>query len=406
MELSAILNARLPSRDGRWSLRFSDGRIDAIEPYSIGKTSHAPGELDAGGGLVTRRLVDPHLHLDLAYTLDIVEENQSGTLLEAIALWSEAKKLLQPDEVRARALRAIHEELRFGTGLIRSHVDVASASQMRLCEGVLAAREATRDLLVIQLVAFPQDGLIRDPNAVDLMRSAIRSGVDLVGGIPHIERTQREGIAHLEQVFDLAAELDADIDVHIDETDDPASRYTEHLASLTIQRGWHGRVTASHVCALASYDDAHAARVMDLLAEADINVITNPGVNLHLQGRFDRYPKRRGLTRVSELLKRGVTCAAGQDCIRDPFYPLGNGKMLDQAFLLVHADHMSSPAQIQQAFEMVCGKAAEVMRIDHHAIEVGATANVLVFDVTDVTELVRLRPTPQQVIRQARTLDI
>ncbi|MCH8920691.1 MAG: amidohydrolase family protein, partial [Chloroflexi bacterium] len=235
-----------------------------------------------------------------------------------------------------------------------SGVDVASASQMRLCEGVLAAREATRDLLVIQLVAFPQDGLIRDPNAVDLMRSAIRSGVDLVGGIPHIERTQREGIAHLEQVFDLAAELDADIDVHIDETDDPASRYTEHLASLTIQRGWHGRVTASHVCALASYDDVHAARVMDLLAEADINVITNPGVNLHLQGRFDRYPKRRGLTRVSELLKRGVTCAAGQDCIRDPFYPLGNGKMLDQAFLLVHADHMSSPAQIQQAFEMVC----------------------------------------------------
>ncbi len=406
MELSAILNARLPSRDGRWSLRFSDGRIDAIEPYSAGKTSHAPGELDADGGLVTRQLVDPHLHLDLAYTLDIVEENQSGTLLEAIALWTEAKKRLQPDDVRARALRAIREEVRFGTGLIRSHVDVASASQMRLCEGVLAAREAARELLVIQLVAFPQDGLIRDPKAVDLMRSAIRSGVDLLGGIPHIERTQREGIAHLEKVFDLAAELDADIDVHIDETDDPASHYTEHLASLTIQRGWHGRVTASHVCALASYDDVHAARVMDLLAEADINVVTNPAVNLHLQGRFDRYPKRRGLTRVSELLKRGVPCAAGQDCIRDPFYPLGNGKMLDQAFLLVHADHISTPAQIQQAFEMVCGKAAEVMRIDHHAIEVGATANVLVFDVRDITELVRLRPTPQHVIRRARTLDL
>ncbi|MCH7871873.1 MAG: amidohydrolase family protein [Planctomycetes bacterium] len=396
----------MPNRAGNWTLRLAEGRIKAIEPFAAETAAGGSRELDAAGGLLTPRLVDPHLHLDLAYSLDIVEENQSGTLLEAIGLWTEAKKHIQSDDVRERALRAIREEVRFGTGLIRSHVDVASASQMRLCEGVLAAREATRDYLVIQLVAFPQDGLIRDPKAVDLIRSAIRAGVDLIGGIPHIERTQPEGIAHLEQVFDLAAEFDADVDVHIDETDDPASRYTEHLAALTIQRGWQGRVTASHVCALASYDDVHASRVMDLIAEADIKVVTNPGVNLHLQGRFDGYPKRRGLTRISELLQRGVTCAAGQDCIRDPFYPLGNGKMLDQAFLLAHAEHMASPTQIKQAFDMICGKAADLMRIDHHALEVGAPANLLLFEAGDVAELVRMRPTPRHVIRHAEMIEI
>ncbi len=364
-----------------------------------------PDVVDADGGLVVPALVDPHVHLDLAYSADIVPPNLSGTLLEAIEFWSKAKAELSAENVRERAVRAIHDEVGFGTGVMRSHVDMGSAAGMRLCEGVLAARESTRDICTIQFVAFPQDGLIRDPQAVDLVRQACRAGVDLVGGIPHVERTPRTGIRHLELMFDLAAEFDTDIDVHIDETDDPQSMYTEHLAELTIERGWQGRVTASHVCALSSYTDVHAERVMDMLAEARVNVVTNPGVNLHLQGRFDRYPKRRGLTRVSELLPRGVQCAAGQDCIKDPFYPMGNGQMLDQAFLLVHADHMISPDGIRQAFDMVCGMAGRVLGREDHQIVEGAPADITVFAESQVSELIRRKPRPSCVLHAGRRVD-
>ncbi len=405
MNVTQIANARLPGSEAEWSLSIANERLSAIEPQSS-RMEPRPGGIDAAGGLVTTRFVDAHVHLDLAYSLDQVEENQSGTLLEAIGHWTAAKRHMQPDDIRERAIRAIHAEAAAGTGLIRSHVDVASNAGMRLAEGVIAARDATCHLCSIQLVAFPQDGLIRDPGAADLVRQSVRAGVDLVGGIPHIERTQRDGLAHLEKVFELAEELDADIDVHIDETDDPASRYTEHLAAMTIERGWQGRVTASHVCALSSYDEVHAQRVMDLIAEADLHVVTNPGVNLHLQGRFDRYPRRRGLTRVRDLLARGVTCGAGQDCIRDPFYPLGNGSMLDQVFLLIHAEHMSTPELILRAFGMIGAMGAAALRVGDNRLEVGAPANLLLHDAPDVHELVRLRPRPKRVLCGGRVLEI
>lgn len=401
--IEEIVNARLLDRKGLWTLRCSGGRIAALAPQG---EAHHPvrgeetGRLDAGGGLLTPPLVDAHLHLDLAYSLEQVAENKSGTLLEAIGHWTEAKRTITVENVFERALRAVQEEASFGSGYIRSHVDVASAAELRLAQGVLAAREATRNLCEIQLVAFPQDGLVRDPQALHNVRESLRLGVDLVGGIPHIERTPQDGLRHLHMVFDLAEEFDRDIDVHIDETDDPSSRYTEHLAALTIERRWQGRVTASHACALSSYDDVHAARVIALLAEARVSVVTNPGVNLHLQGRFDSYPKRRGLTRVRELLAAGVRCAAGQDCIRDPFYPLGNGRMLDQAFLLVHADHLSTPQLIERAFDMVCRLAGEIAFGPDYGLREGGIANAAVFPVSDVRELVRLRPAPTLVLRQ------
>ena len=404
MDITTIVNARLRDNPGPATLHLAAGRIASIENQAAplpdaGKT---PGVVDARGGLVTPALVDAHVHLDLAYALELVPENKSGTLLEAIALWSRAKAGLTAENVRARAVRAIRAEIGYGTGILRSHVDVASSAGMRLCEGVLAAREDTRDECKIQIVAFPQDGLIRDPGAVGLMQQALKSGVDLVGGIPHIERVPQDGRRHLELVFDLAAEFDADIDVHIDETDDPQSMYTEQLAALTIERGWQGRVTASHVCALSSYTDVHAARVIDLLVEAKIKVVTNPGVNLHLQGRFDRYPKRRGLTRVRELLDAGVLCAAGQDCIQDPFYPLGTGQLLDQAFLLVHAEHMSSPQRMRQAMEMVCCHAGDVVGLGCHRTDVQATANLTVWPATSGIDLLRQRPRPIAVLHAGR----
>ena len=399
MSITAITNATLLDQEGPFAIQLDGAKIESI----VDASAVPPGDtvIDADGGLVVPSLVDPHLHLDLAYSVEEVPPNKSGTLLEAIDLWSAAKRELSVDNVKARAIRAVNAEVSFGTGFIRSHVDVAGASGDRLFRGVLAARDETRDRCDIQLVAFPQDGLIRDPGAVDLVRQSVKQGVDLVGGIPHIERTRREGIAHLELMFDLAVELDADIDVHIDETDDPQSLYTEHLASLTIERNYQGRVTASHVCALSSYTDVHAARVMDLIAEAEINVVCNPGVNLHLQGRFDTYPKRRGLTRISQLLQRGVTCAAGQDCIKDPFYPLGTGQMLDQAFLLVHADHLSTPDGIRTAFDMISSMPSAVCN-RNATITPGAPTNLTVFPADNVIDLVRTKPTPSAVLFHGR----
>jgi cytosine deaminase len=406
MEVTALVNARRREQAGLWTIRIEQGRLVALEAQDVAGPKPddltAPGALDARGGLVTPALIDAHIHLDLAYSLALVPPHRSGTLFEAIALWSQIKPQLSATGVRERAERALRVEVGFGTGFLRAHVDVSSAAGLRLCEGVLAACDATRDICKVQLVAFPQDGLVCDPQAVDLVRQALRAGVDLVGGIPHIERVPRDGLRHLELVFDLAAEFDAPIDVHIDESDDPQSMYTEYLAALTIERGWQGRVTASHVCALSSYTHVHAARVMDLLAEARINVVTNPGLNLFLQGRFDRYPKRRGLTRVTELLDRGVKCAAGQDCINDPFYPFGNGQMLEQVFLLVHADHMSSPERLRQACEMICCMAGEVIGLGHHRVEVGAAANLVVHPLADMVELIRLRPRPFAVLHSGR----
>ena len=396
-----VVNARRRGESGLWTLRIEGGRIAALDTQPD-LVAAATGSLNAREGLVTPSLVDAHVHLDLAYALELVPENRSGTLLEAIKLWSGAKAEISAENTRRRAVRAIRAEVGYGTGLLRSHVDVASSAGLRLCEGVLAARDDVRDECKVQLVAFPQDGLIRDSGAVDNVRQAIRSGVDLVGGIPHIERTPRDGLRHLELVFDLAAQFDAAIDVHIDETDDPQSVYTEHLAAMTIERGWQGRVTASHVCALSSYTDVHADRVVDLLRDARICVITNPGVNLHLQGRFDGYPKRRGLTRVRQLLDAGIMCAVGQDCIQDPFYPWGQGKMLEQVFLLAHAEHMSSPERIQQAYEMACCCAGDVLSVGRHRVDVDSHANLSIWPVSCIADLIRLRPRPRAVLHAGR----
>mgnify|MGYP000051418970 CR=1 FL=1 len=405
MTPKAIVNARRRDQAGLWTVRLEGGRIHSIQAQAGEATlSVGADELDAGGGLLTPALVDPHVHLDLAYSLELVPRNRSETLSEAIELWSRAKRELTADNVRQRAARAIRTEIAWGTGIFRSHVDVSTAAGMRLCEGVLAAREETRRDCKIQLVAFPQDGLVRDPGAVDLLRQAMRSGVDLVGGIPHIERVQRDGLRHLELVFELAAKFNTNIDVHVDETDDPQSVYAEHLAAMTIERGWQGRVTASHMCALASYNDVHAARVIDLLAEAEIRVVTNPGVNLHLQGRYDGYPKRRGLTRVRQLLDAGIICGAGQDCIQDVFYPLGSGRLLEQVLLLVHAEHMASPRRLRQALEMVCCQAGEVVGLGVHRPEPGAPANLTLWPVETVEDLVRLRPAPRAVLHDGRVV--
>ena len=366
----------------------ASGRVVRIQP--------APADSPVRAVLMPP-LADVHVHLDLAFSVDVVPPNRSGTLLEAIALWSEAKRTITEQQTTERAIRAIDEELSWGTTLLRSHVDVAATAGLRLARGVMAAREARRARARVQLVAFPQDGLIRDPEALANMRTALEEGVELVGGIPHVERTVDESREHIRLLFELARTYDRDIDVHIDETDAPGSRCVEVLASQTIRAGWQGRVTASHVCALASYDDPHAGKVIGLLAEAGISVVTNPQVNLHLQGRFDRYPKRRGLTRVRELLERGVPVAAGQDCICDPFYPLGSGNMIDVAHTLVHADHLSTPEQMLHALKAVSLTPAAIMCRPPWSIQPGLPLTGVLYDVPGWADLLRLRPRPRFV---------
>ncbi len=404
-QINRIISARLRGRSGLHDLTLDAlGKITAVTPSQQRSAPASPDTLDAAGGLVLPGFIDPHLHLDLAYSLDLVPENKSGTLVEAIRLYAEAKKTFTPESVRDRALRAIEAEISFGTTAIRNHVDVGSTAGLRLTEGVLAAAEKTKDRIDIQTVVFPQDGILRDPGALDRMREALRMGCHLVGGIAHYERTPRDSERHIELIFDLAEEFDRDVDCHIDETDSPASRCVEVLASETLKRGWQGRVTASHVCALASYDDVHAAKVIHLLAEARVHVVTNPGVNLHLQGRYDRYPKRRGLTRVRELLAAGVNVAAGQDCIRDPFYPLGAGQMLEVAHLLVHADHLASPAQLEQVLDTITVNAAAALRRTDYGTDPGRRADLVILPVDSPHEAIRLRPQPTATLKAARLL--
>ena len=398
-QVQSIRNARVRGREGLFDLALAaDGRIERVEPAS-GRPA-GPAEIDAGGMLVVPSFIDSHLHLDLAYSLDLVPPNESGTLAEAIRHWERVKRDLTPDNVCERAIRAIREEVSFGTGFIRTHVDVGTSAGLRLCEGVLAARERTRDLVDIQVVAFPQDGILQDPGVLDVMREALRMGCDLVGGIAHNERTDDDSRRHIDLLFDLAEEFDRDIDCHIDETDDPNSRCTEVLAARTIERGWKGRVTASHVCALAAYDNVHAAKVIRLLAAAEVNVVTNPGVNLHLQGRFDRYPKRRGLTRVRELLAAGVNVSAGQDCISDPFYPMGTGSLLEVGHLLIHADHLSTAAQIERVADVITANAARTLRLSQYGLEPGCRADLVVLPVNAMHEAFRTRPAPLAVLKR------
>lgn len=402
--VTCIDNAHLRGRAGLHRIGIDGtGHIVVIESITTSDASiPEDGRIDAAGGLVLPSFIDLHLHLDLAYSLEIVPENKSGTLVEAIALYSEAKKTFTPDSVRERAVRAIRDEVSFGTGAIRNHVDVGSTADLRLCEGILAAREEMKDLMDIEVAAFPQDGVIRDPGAIDRMRAAMGMGCDIVGGIAHYERTPRDSQRQIQLLFDLAEEFSARIDCHIDETDSPESRCVEYLAAETIQRGWQGRVTASHVCALSSYEPVHAAKVVGLIAEAGIHVVTNPGVNLHLQGRFDSYPKRRGLTRVRELMAAGVNVSAGQDCIKDPFYPFGTGQMLEVAHLLVHADHLSLPDQIEAAMDCITVNPARSMLRTDYGTEPGCRADLVVLPVDSVHEAIRCRPRPLAVLRKGQ----
>ncbi|MEO6892686.1 MAG: cytosine deaminase, partial [Ktedonobacteraceae bacterium] len=328
--------------------------------------------------------------------------NASGTLLEGIQIWSERKPSLTREDVKQRVLEEVRWEVAQGTLHIRSHVDVCDP-ELTALRALLEVREEVRDICDLQLVAFPQDGILSFPNGRELMRRAMELGCDLVGGIPHYEWTRDMGVEDVHYAFALAREFNRDIDCHCDETDDPASRFTEVMAADTIEQGWQGRVTASHCTAMHSYDNAYAFKLIRLLARAQVNVIANPFDNVVLQGRFDSYPKRRGITRVKELLAASVNVALGHDSIMDPWFPLGRGDMLAAAQLALFLCHMSGYDEIDDVLDLITTNAARVLRIqDRYGIEEGKPADFLVLDAPTAFEALRLIPARLHVFKHGR----
>jgi cytosine/creatinine deaminase len=360
-------------------------------------------ELEAAGRFVSPPLVDPHVHLDAVLTVGEPRYNESGTLIEGILTWAERKRTLGHDDVKQRAREAILWEVAQGTGLIRSHVDVCDPDLVAL-KALIELRDEVRDIVELQLIAFPQDGILSFPDGPELMREAMRLGCDAIGGIPHYEWTREDGVAEVQFIFDLARETGKPIDLHCDETDDPDSRFLEHVVARTIRDGMQGRVVAGHTTAMGSYNDAYAFKLIQLLRRSGVTIVANPLDNIVLQGRFDTYPKRRGMTRVKELDAAGVNVACGHDSIMDPWYPLGRGSMLDALSMLVHVAQLTGRGELFRAWEMVTSNPLRSSGRGDWGVREGAPANLAVFDCEDEAEAIRLRPAARWVIREGRVV--
>jgi cytosine deaminase len=397
-----IRHAQLHRRSRLVDIAIQDGKFTRIA--SDLSMEGANRVIDAAGRLVTPPFIDAHVHLDAVLTVGDPRHNASGTLLEGIQIWSERKQSLTCEDVKRRALQEIQWEVAQGTLHIRSHIDVCDPNLTAL-RAMLELREEVRDICDLQLVAFPQDGILSFPDGRALMREAVELGCDIVGGIPHYEWTRDMGVEDVHYAFALAKEFNRDIDCHCDETDDPHSRFAEVMAVDTIEQGWQGRVTASHCTAMHSYDNAYAFKLIRLLSHAQVNVVANPFDNIVLQGRFDTYPRRRGITRVKELLLGGVNVALGHDSVMDPWFPLGRGDMLAAAQLALFLCHMSGRDEIDAVFDLITTNAAKALRIqDRYGIDEGKPADFLILDASSAFEALRLLPACLHVFKNGREI--
>jgi cytosine deaminase len=397
-----VKNVALRGSEGLCDLGIAGGRFVSLGEG--GAFSKAILTLDAEGRMAVPGFVEPHIHLDKALISERAPVNISGTLTEAIEILWNIKRNYTVEEIADRASRVIERALENGVSRLRTHVDVDPIGGTRPAEGLIRARNRFRDLIDIQIVAFPQEGIVKSPGTEALMRDVMKAGVDVVGGMPFNEASPADSRRHIEIAFDIAKEFDADIDMHVDETDDPMARTLEVLAELTIENGWQGRVTAGHTCALAGYPREYADHVIARLRQADVNMIANPATNLMLQGRLDDYPKRRGVTQVKELLAAGVNVACGQDCVHDTFYPFGQNDPLEIAFLLCHASQMSQPAEILTVMDMVTGNGAKALRAPDFQVAAGAVADLVVLDARDAREAFATRSPRRWVIRKGKLI--
>lgn len=395
-----VKNATLADGQTGVDIACSDGLITAVE---AGIDGDAKEVIDAAGYLVSPPFVDPHFHMDATLSLGTPRMNVSGTLLEGIALWGELKPIQSVDDIVARALRYCDLAVSKGIGAIRSHVDTCD-DDLKGVQALLEVREKVSDYLDLQLVAFPQDGVLRDPTALHNTKRALDMGVDVVGGIPHFERTMADGAESVRLLCEIAAERGLMVDMHCDESDDPMSRHIETLAYETQRLGLQGRVAGSHLTSMHSMDNYYVSKLIPLMVEAGVHAIPNPPINIMLQGRHDTYPKRRGLTRVRELRDAGITVGFGSDCMMDPWYSLGKADMLDVAFMGLHVGQLSSRADMAWCFEAVTANSARIMGLEGYGISRGSAANFVLLQATDAIEAVRMRAHRLAVVRKGRVI--
>jgi len=375
-------------------IAIRDGKVK-----EIGKNLDGEGcQIVNGSGMMASPLfIDPHHHLDCAFLNE--PPNLSGTLEEAIHINAQLKANRSDADVYEKACRALNLALYNGTGWVRSHTDIDSISKLKLLHPIVEAKEKFRRLVDVQIVAFPQLGVVADPQSVDLIQQAMQEGAEIVGGMPHAEASLEDAAKHIELLFRIAEKFNADIDMHVDETDDPASRTLELLAEATLKHCYQGRVTAGHCCALASYPDDYASQVIEKVAMAQINIVTNPLVNLYLQGRQDRQPVRRGITRVKQLLQAGVNVTCGSDDIANLFFPFGRMDMLEIAMIPSVVSHLPRPEEIQTAVNMPRDWAARTLNLLDYGIIPGASANLVLLAATNAQEALQLQPAQRIVFR-------
>ena len=395
-----VKNASLPDGRKHMSVAVREGKIVEV---AAGLDASAHEVIDAQDQLLSPPFVDAHFHMDATLSYGQPRVNQSGTLLEGIALWGELKPLLTQEALVQRALSYCDWAVARGLLAVRSHVDICDPSLLAV-EALLEVKRLVAPYLDLQLVAFPQDGVLRSPGALENLQRALDLGVEVVGGIPHFERTSEQGAASVKLLCELAAKRGLRVDMHCDESDDPLSRHVETLAFETQRLGLQGRVTGSHLTSMHSMDNYYVSKLLPLLAQAQLHVVANPLINITLQGRHDSYPKRRGMTRVPELLAAGVNVAFGQDCAMDPWYSLGSADMLEVAHMGLHVAQMTSQAAMRQCFDAVTVNASKVMGLEAYGMAQGCHADFVLLQARDPVEALRLRATRLMVFRRGRLL--
>jgi cytosine/creatinine deaminase len=395
-----LRHANLPDGRSDFDIGIIGDRITTVERNL---SAHGSTEIDATGRLVSPPFVDAHFHLDAALSLGLPRLNRSGTLLEGISLWGELKPQLTVEAVIKRALAYCDMAVAQGLLAIRSHVDVCD-DRLLAVESLLEVKRQVASYLDLQLVAFPQDGLYRSPSAEKNLLRALDLGAEVVGGIPHFERTMADGAASVHRLCAIAADRGLRVDLHCDESDDPYSRHIETLAAETRRFRLQGRVAGSHLTSMHSMDNYYVSKLLPLVAEAEVAAIANPLINITLQGRHDTYPKRRGMTRVPELMEAGVTVAFGHDCVMDPWYSFGSADMLEVAHVGLHVAHMTSSEAIRSCYDAVTTHAAKILGLEHYGIEPGCYADLVLLQAADPFEAIRLKATRLLVMRRGKII--
>ena len=395
-----IRNASLPDGRRHIDIAILDGRIAAV-----GAALPVAGarEIDARGDLVTPPFVDAHFHMDATLSYGLPRLNDSGTLFEGIALWGELKPSLTQEALIERALHYCDWAVARGLLAIRSHVDICD-DRLLAVTALLEVKRRVAPYLDLQLVAFPQDGLLRSPTALANLKRAIKMGVDVVGGIPHFERSTADGAESVRILCEFAAEQGLMVDMHCDETDDPLSRHIETLAYHSNRLGLHGRVTGSHLTSMHSMDNNYVSKLLPLIRDSGVAAIANPLINITLQGRQDTYPKRRGMTRVPEMLAAGIDVAFGHDCVMDPWYGLGSGDMLEVAHMGLHVAQMTSQAAMHACFMAVTATPARILGLQGYGLQPGCHADLVLLDAGSTVEAIRLRAARKLVLRRGQII--